>query len=289
MDDAELVALYWTVSGPVEVHVGREWSLFDWRERCEQAARVGFRGLGLWHADVEHQLESRSLEEMKRIFDDAGLRYLELEFLQDWFLDESDERRAAADRTRKLLFEAAEVLEPHHIKVGNIPGTPCELPKLTQRYAELCADAANYTGARVLYEFMPHDPNVNSVDSAVEVIGGAGAANGGVLIDTWHMGKLGITADELRRLPPELLGWLELSDGQVEDMPDPVDETVNHRRLPGEGEFDLPGYVQACRELGYDGPWGVEVLNQELRQLPIEEIFDRAFETTAAQVRAAVA
>ena len=29
MGDVELVALYWTVSGPVEVHVGREWSLFS--------------------------------------------------------------------------------------------------------------------------------------------------------------------------------------------------------------------------------------------------------------------
>ena len=29
MADVELVGLYWTVSGPVEVHVGREWSTFD--------------------------------------------------------------------------------------------------------------------------------------------------------------------------------------------------------------------------------------------------------------------
>ena len=29
MGDVELLGLYWTVSGPVEVHVGREWSLFD--------------------------------------------------------------------------------------------------------------------------------------------------------------------------------------------------------------------------------------------------------------------
>ena len=38
------------------------------------------------------------------------------------------------------------------------------------------------------------------------------------------------------------------------------------------------------RELGYDGPWGVEVLSEELRNLPIEQIFDRAYETTSAQL-----
>ena len=69
-------------------------------------------------------------------------------------------------------------------------------------------------------------------------------------------------------------------------MDDPVDEVVNHRALPGEGEFDIPGYVRAAREVGYPGPWGVEVLSEDLRNRPIGEIFDRAYETTAAAVRA---
>ncbi len=95
----DLIALYWTTSGPVEVHFGREWSLFDLRDRCEQAARVGFRGIGLWHADLEHVLESRTLREVRALLDEYGLDQLELEFLGDWFLDPSDERRKAADET----------------------------------------------------------------------------------------------------------------------------------------------------------------------------------------------
>ena len=121
-EQVELVALYWTVSGPVEVHVGREWSLFDWADRCIEAHRVGFSGLGIWHADLEHVLETRSLQEMKRVFDDSGLRHLEVECLLDWFLDPDDERRRASDETRALLFEAAGVLGAHHVKVANIFG-----------------------------------------------------------------------------------------------------------------------------------------------------------------------
>src|SRR5450432_1072094 len=211
--DGELVALYWTVSGPVEVHVGREWSLFDWGDRCAEAKTVGFSGIGIWHADLEHVLESRSLADMKQAFDDNGLRHLELEFLMDWFLDPGDPRREASDEIRKLLFEAAAEFDAHHIKVGNIPGTPCELPQLTERFGELCADAAKHTDAKVVYEFMPFDANVKSVDAALEVVGGAGAANGGIAIDTWHMSKLGIAPDELRRIPIEYLSWVELSDG----------------------------------------------------------------------------
>ena len=278
--DAELLGLYWTGSGPVEVHVGREWSLFDWADRCAEARTVGFSGLGIWHADLEHLLESRTLPELKQIFDDNGLRHLELEFLMDWFLDEDDERRRESDRIREILFDAAATFGAHHIKVGNIPGVHAELPRLNQRFGELCDAAAERTDAKIVYELMPFDVNVHRIDAVLEVVDGT---RGGVAIDTWHMSKLGIEPDELWRIPTEHLSWVELSDGALESMDDLVDETVNHRRLPGEGEFDIRGYVDACRDHGYPGPWGVEVLSDELRNNPIDVIFRRAYETTAAQ------
>jgi sugar phosphate isomerase/epimerase len=289
MAEVELAGLYWTLSGPVEVHAGREWSLFDFRDRVEAAARVGFAGIGIWHADLEHVLETRTLREMRSILDANGVRQTEVECLMDWFVDPGDERRTESDRNRRLLFEAAAELGAHHVKVANIPGTPCELPKLTERFAELCADAAEHHDALMAYEFMPFDVNVHTLEAAIEVVGGAGAPNGVIAVDTWHCAKLGISPDDLRELPPELLGWVELSDGQYENMPDPIDEVVNHRRLPGEGEFPLAADVAVFQELGYKGPWGVEVLSEELRSLPMEEIFERAYETTAAQFRAGVA
>jgi sugar phosphate isomerase/epimerase len=289
MRDVELVGLYWTLSGPVEVHVGREWSLFDFRDRCEEAAKVGFSGIGIWHADLEHLLETRSLKELKEILDANGIRAHELEFLMDWWLDPGDEQRRVADEQRRMIFEAAAVLEPHHIKVGNIPGATVPFDKLTERFAELCADAAEHHDAAIAYELMPFDPNVKSLDDVMALAAGAGAPNGGIAIDTWHMGKLDIAPDELRRIPLEDLAWVELSDGQHETMPDPVDETINHRRLPGEGEFAVAAYVEVLRDHGYPGPWGVEVLSEELRNLPMDEIFRRAYETTSAQFRAGVA
>jgi sugar phosphate isomerase/epimerase len=243
-------------------------------------------GTGIWHADLEHILETRTLREVKTILDDTGLRYLELEFLWEWFLDPSDERRRESDRTRELLWEAAAVLEAHHVKVGNIPGTPFPLDELAGRYAELCADAAEHHGSRVVYEFMPFDVNVHDLDSALAVVEGADAPNGGLAIDTWHMSKLGIEPADLLRVAPRHLGWVELSDGLYESMPDLIEETVDHRRLPGEGEFPIRDYVAVCRELGYVGPWGIEVLSEELRNLPIDEIFERAYATASAQLHA---
>ena len=96
------------------------------------------------------------------------------------------------------------------------------------------------------------------------------------------MGRL--EPEELRRIPTRFISWVELSDGPYEYAEDRLDEVINRRRLPGEGEFPIPEYVAVFRELGYEGPWGVEVLSEELRNLPIEQIFDRAYESTSAQL-----
>jgi hypothetical protein len=97
------------------------------------------------------------------------------------------------------------------------------------------------------------------------------------------MGKLHIDPEELRAIPIQYLSWIELSDGRLEDMPDFIDEVINHRELPGEGEFGVHRYVEVCTDMGYAEPWGVEVLSEALRNLPMEQIFKRSYETTAAQ------
>ena len=64
------------------------------------------------------------------------------------------------------------------MKVGNIPGTPCGIGELTERYGELCADAAEHHDAKVVYEFMPPDVNVQDLETALAVVDGANAPNG---------------------------------------------------------------------------------------------------------------
>jgi sugar phosphate isomerase/epimerase len=53
--------------------------------------------------------------------------------------------------------------------------------------------------------------------------------------------------------------------------------------LCGDGEFDVKGFVDRMQRAGYQGPWGIEVLSEELRKKPLEELTTRAFTTTMAQ------
>jgi sugar phosphate isomerase/epimerase len=276
--NVELLASYWTMSGGLP-HTDREYSPFDFRDRVESAARAGFTGFGIWHADLEHVLRKRTLREMKQILDDHGIKHLELEFLTDWFLD--GERKRQSDICKTMLLNAAEALQAHHVKVGDFYQETAPMPRLIDAFATLCAEAAA-RGTKVGFELMPF-AMIRTLEDSLKLVEGAGATNGGICLDTWHIVKLKIPYDELRRIPSRYITSVELNDGTFDCPWSLHEDTVNHRRLCGEGEFDVKGFIAAIQDAGYRGPWGIEVLSEELRKWPLESLTTRAFETTMAQ------
>lgn len=283
MSDTDLLASYWTIAVGAEPHTDHEFSTVSFRERVEKAAKAGFTGFGIWHADLDHTLETLSLEDMRRILDDNGIRHVELEFLTDWFLDGEAKKRSDAQKIK--LLTAAEKLRARSVKVGDFFRQPCPMPKLIESFAGLCREAANH-GTKIGFEMMPFCI-IDSLDLARQLAEGAGAANGGIFFDLWHLVKIGITPAELARFPAQYRVGVELNDGysKAHSMADMHVETTEHRQLCGEGEFDVKGFVQALRTAGWTGPWGIEVLNKKMRAWSIDEVTQRAFDTTIAQFR----
>ncbi len=281
--NVELIASYWTLAGGALPHSQFEFSTFEFRQRIEAAARAGFKGVGLWHADLERVLTRYTLPEMKQILDDNGMKYVEIEFLIDWFIDPADPRRAASDSRRQLLFAAAAGLGGRHIKVGDFFRSPCPLPRLIDEFGALCRDAARL-GVVIAYELMPHSV-IESLAAARQLVEGAGQSNGGIIFDLWHIVKLGIPYPDIASFPGSYFKGLEINDGYLKTPRgmDIVTETTAHRKLCGRGEFDIQGFLQQLTLSAYRGPVGIEVLSQELRSWDLERTAVTAFDTTMAQ------
>jgi len=279
MENVELLASYWTIAGGALPHTDREYSPFDFQDRVEAAATAGFKGIGIWHADLEHILQKRNLKEMKQILDDNSIKYLELEFLTDWFLEGEQKKRS--DIRKKMLLTAAEALGARHIKVGDFLRQTTPMPRLIESFAALCAEGAEH-GTRILFELMPF-AMIATLQAALEMVEGANAENGGIVFDLWHLAKLGISYDEVASVPARYLMGVELNDGTFEAPWSLHEDTINHRRLCGEGEFDVKGFINCLHKTRYRGPWGIEVLSQELRQKTLHELTTRSFVTTMAQ------
>ena len=124
---------------------------------------------------------------------------------------------------------------------------------------------------------------IKTLPETLEMVEGADAKNGGIMIDLWHIVKLGIPYEDVARIPSRYMLGIEINDGTLECPWSLHEDTINHRKLCGEGEFDVKGFVKCMLDAGYDGPWGIEVLSQELRQEPLQEAIPHAFRTTITQ------
>ncbi len=269
----QLMNLFWSAAGIYPGEAGGI-SPFDFARRAKSAAAAGFAGMSFWHTDLAHILRSRTLGDVKRILDDNGLSAFEVEFVEDWFVD--GDRRAASDRRRRELFEASAVLGAHHVKVGDFQNTPVTMPRLIDAFAALCADAARH-GATIGFEFMA-SAMIHRLDDCLAMVTGAGAPNGGLIVDIAHTNALGIPNADVARIPARHLVSVELNDNLRRDTPgyDPA-----QRRWCGEGELDLKAFIAAAKSAGYRGPWAVEVFNRDLSGWPVEGLDQVAYETTA--------
>jgi sugar phosphate isomerase/epimerase len=279
MKNVELIASYWTLAGNVHPHSEYEYSPYDFQDRVVAAAKAGFAGIGIKEVDLEHILLRRSLKDMKHILDDNGMKHVELEFLTDWFLD--GEKKKKSDQTKLMLMNAAEALGARHIKVGDFDMQTIPMPRLIESFSKLCNEAANH-GTNILFELIV-DAMIRTLPETLEMLQGADAKNGGIMLDLWHLVKLGIPYEDVARIPARFVLGIELDDGTFQCPWSLHEDTINHRKFCGEGEFDVKGFVNCMLKAGYSGPWGIEILSQELRKKSLGEAAVRAFETTIAQ------
>lgn len=274
MNNVELMNLYWTTSG---IFPGQgEISRFDFKDRVEASAKAGFKGIGIWHTDLEHILHNRTLQEMKRILDDNDIKHVELEFITDWFLDGA--RKAESDSRRKRLFEASEILHAKHVKVGDFYSSTCPMPHIIESFAALCAEAEKY-GATIGFEIMGC-AMIDNIKDAVAMVETAGANNGGLIIDIYQVANLGMTYEAISNIPLKYLTNVELNDGT---LPGSHHHDPNNRKFCGEGEYDIKGFINCVMNMGYTGPWGIEVISEKLALLPLKEMSTRAFITSMAE------
>lgn len=54
-------------------------------------------------------------------------------------------------------------------------------------------------------------------------------------------------------------------------------------RVVAAAKAGFKGFVNCMLKAGYAGPWGIEVLSEDLRKKPLEYAATHAFETTIAQ------
>jgi sugar phosphate isomerase/epimerase len=259
--EPELVASFFTLGGAGFGQPPRH----PFGERCEAAAAAGFAGIGL-HTDDLARTRASGIDApgMRRVLDGAGLRLVEIEFLDGWAQDADELSFAAAVAD---VESVADALGGRHVSAGEFRPGVLDLDAAAARLASF-AERLDARGLLVAVEAFPWSA-LPDVSTALELLRRAGTANAGLMVDVWHFFNGGASLDVLDDLPGAGVAAVQLNDG-----PRVHSDFLRHaraaRRLPGSGELDVVGLIRAVQAAGFTGPWCVEVNTPEFRELPVE-------------------
>lgn len=267
---ADLIATSWTSAGDVRPGRTGGVSPIGIDDRIAAIAAIGYQGIGLGWDDLEDIERTIGLAALRERIEAAGLRHVEVEFLDGWWLD--GPRRTASDAVREGLLRAAEALGARHLKVGCGGFGDSRDHAVLTRELRLLADQARDHGTRIALE-----PGAGSAldltGEAIPLVAELAHPALGLMLDPWHLFRAGLPYDQaLSALPGELVAAVELCDGAATCVGTLFDDTFDRRLPPGQGEFDVPAFVTAVRRTGFDGPWGVEVMSERTRAQDLAEV-----------------
>jgi len=144
----------------------------------------------------------------------------------------------------KRLKPAASILADHNIRFG----------------LEYIAPLSSRKAKKNIFIY-----NMEKMMELCQAIG----TNVGLLIDSWHWYNAQETVDDLKALQAE-----QVVEVHINDAPDlPLEEQKdNVRGLPGDtGVIDIVGFLNALKDIGYDGPVSAEPFSEKVNNMDTDE------------------
>ena len=201
----------------------------------EAAVSCGFDLGGMWvEKDTWTPATTRAIKAQLR---DAGLALLDVEVA--WIMPGPPDPWLMA-----LVDIAAELGAPNLLCVSSDPD-----PAATTAKLQAMVDRAASTGVRVNLEFGLFT-QVKSIAAAAAMVGRLDGTAKGLLCDTLHWARSEGTAEAIRALPREWLGYAQLCDApaagpDLSDMNAIIDDAINRRVAMGRGGLPIAAMVDA--------------------------------------------
>jgi len=234
------------------------------RTLVEAAAAGGFSGLSIFPNEIYHTALASGLEptEMRAILADHGVLVNDV----DPLVCTGDPTDAGAggmgEAAEVLVFEAARELGATFVNVVIMAAQPLLVAQGAEVFAGVCDRAAEH-GLIPYLEFVPF-MSVPDAATAWAIVDAAGRPRSGVMVDSWHCFRGNTQEKDLRAIPGERILGIQLNDAPAEPMANPVEETLHHRLVPGEGDIDLVSHMRLLDEIGSPAPRSVEVFSDAL-------------------------
>lgn len=232
------------------------------REKLTAIAEAGYDGLEIFEQDfIADEGSPKMIGDMIR---DHGLEVLLFQPFRDFEgLPEGLRERAFSRAERK--FDLMQELGTDLMLICSSvsPKSLGGIDRAADDFRELGERAAT-RGLRVGFEALAWGRHINDHRDAWEVVRRADHPNVGLILDSFHTLARKIDPETIRRIPGDRIFFVQVADAPLIDM-DLLYWSRHFRNMPGEGDLDVTGFMQAVAATGYDGPVSLEIFNDQFR------------------------
>jgi 4-hydroxyphenylpyruvate dioxygenase len=232
-------------------------------EKLAAAARARFDGVELF----ENDLISCRLRppEIRSLAADLGLDIMLYQPFRDFEAVPGEQLAASLRRAERKFAVMASLGATTLLVCSNTSPAAIGDDALAADQLRQLAGRACGHGIRIAFEALAWGRHISSYDHAWQVVSAADHPNLGLCLDSFHALSLGHDSRPIRDLPGGKIFFLQLADAPTLPMA-PLPWSRHHRCFPGQGSFDLAGFVADVIASGYCGPWSLEVFNDVFRQ-----------------------
>ncbi|TAK99840.1 MAG: sugar phosphate isomerase/epimerase [Rhodospirillaceae bacterium] len=254
-------------------------------ELIEIAARHGFRRITARPLAFAAALEAGFTEKaLRRRLADASIQVTMIDGLTRGLpgvppvetIDPATRAALPADALNpadeETCFRAAEALEAGVVNLIHYRGQRLPLEEMAEAVGKICR-RASARGLQMALEFVAGTglPNLPFAQAVTEA---CGEPNCALTLDFCHLDRSGGTVEDVRRLPPGAIANIQISD-HMPQPPGSVYVPMSGRLMPGEGMLPLRELMEAALANSPNATADIEVLNAELRDLPMDEVAAR--------------
>jgi 4-hydroxyphenylpyruvate dioxygenase len=238
-------------------------------EKLTAAAGAGFDAVELFEPDlIASRLRPR---EVRELADELGLDIPMYQPLRD-FEGVGQEKLERNLRRARHKFEVMDELGADTLLVcSSVAPDAIDDAELSAAQLHRLAEEAADHGIRVAFEALAWGTHVSDYMDAWRIVELADHPSLGTCLDSFHILSVGSDPAAIREIPGEKIFFLQLADAPVIGM-DVLQWSRHYRCFPGQGGFDLPGFMAHVGAAGYTGPLSLEVFNDVFRQADPDRI-----------------
>jgi 4-hydroxyphenylpyruvate dioxygenase len=234
-------------------------------EKLEAIAAAGFDGVEIFENDLLYY--DGSPRNVRQMCADLGIAISLFQPFRDFEGCRRDRLPRNLDRAERKFDLMQELGTDLVLVCSNAASDSLGEENILLDDLALLAERAGARKLRIGYEALAWGRHVNTWQQVWNLVRQVDHPALGVLLDSFHTLSLKGDPSKIAEIPGDKIFFVQMADAPVLAM-DVLEWSRHFRCFPGQGEFDLPGFLAPILRSGYKGPLSLEIFNDGFRAAP---------------------